>query len=313
MTTIRRKYSLPNCTLFVEGLGDPPSEQSPSVRPVISMLVNAECHIAGAKPLTGGRDFFESLVNTVSGYAQEFFSKVPHPEAHNDSGLVRLQQIDRSRHRLIVHADASHHSSDSDQAPIAIELTTVQLFDLVEAVDQFFADSQTIPAMSLQLAPVSKRYAGHTPQLTKQAVPAAIGVSSLALAAIAFFFVPIPEVRRPEEPQPQSSSSSNHLVTAIADTEQIASAQQKLYNRINLLWDRSVQQDLVYRVSATAEGAIVGYRSIDPIANDAIEQTPLPDLLIYPVTTSDAVQEAIAQFRVVFGRNGTLQVTPWQG
>ncbi|MUL37440.1 DUF4335 domain-containing protein [Gloeocapsopsis dulcis] len=316
MTTIRRKYSLPNCTLFVEGLGDPPNEQSHNVRPVISMLVNAECHIAGAKqPLTGGREFFESLVNTVSGYAQEFLSKVPHPEAHNnDSGLVQLQQIDRSRHRLIVHANEASPSSDPTQVPIAIELTTVQLFDLVEAVDQFFADSQTIPAMSLQLVPVSKRYAGHTPQLTKQAAPAAIGVSSLALAAIAFFFVPIPEVRRPEEPQPQSGSSSGNLVSAITDTEQIATVQQLLYNRINRVWQRStIPQDLIYRVSTTANGAIVGYRSIDAIASDAIEQTPLPDLLVYPVTTPDAVQEAIAQFRVVFGRNGMLQVTPWQG
>jgi len=315
MTTIQRKYSLPNCTLFVEGLGDPPNEQSTHVRPVLSMLVNAECHLAGAKqPLTGGREFFESLVIAVSAYAQEFLSKVPHPEAHrNESGLVQLQQIDRNRHRLIVHSSESNPGLETTQAPIAIELTTVQLFDLVEAVDQFFADSQTIPTMSLKLAPVSKRYAGHTPHLTKQAVPAAIGVSSLALAAIAFFFVPIPEVRRPEEPRPQSRSSSGNLVSAITDTEQIASLQQRLYNRINRVWQtRAINQDLIYRVSTTENGAIVGYRSISALANDAIEQTPLPELLTYPVTPG-AVQEAIAEFQVVFRRNGVLQVTPWQG
>lgn len=312
MTTIRRKYSLPNCTLFVEGLSEPQNEQSSQVRPVMSMLVNAECHIAGAKPLTGGKEFFESLVNSVSGYAQEFLSKVPHSEAHNNSGLVQLQQIDRSRHRLIVLANAANHSSElSQQVPIAVELTTVQLFDLVEAVDQFFADSQTIPTMALQLAPVSKRYAGHTPQLTKQAVPAAIGVSSLALAAIAFFFVPIPEVRRPEELQPQSRfGSGDQVVRAITDTAQIASIQQNLYNRIHSVWNRSVEQDLVYRVSASDKGAIIGYRALSALASDAIEQTPLPELLVYPVSTD--IPEALADFQVVFRRDGILQVSPWR-
>ncbi|OKH23606.1 DUF4335 domain-containing protein [Chroogloeocystis siderophila] len=315
MKTIQRKYSLPNCTLFVEGLSEPINEQSPSVRPVLSILVNAECHLAGAKqPLTGGREFFESLVTAVSGYAQEFLSKVPHPEAHrNESGLVQLQQIDPNRHRLTVYSSASNPNSEATNTPVTIDLTTVQLFDLVEAVDQFFADSQTLPTMSLQLAPVSKRYAGHTPQLTKQAVPAAVGVSSLALAAIAFFFVPIPEVRRPEEPQPQSRSRSSNLAAAITDTEQIAWLQQKLYNRINRVWKtRTVNHDLIYRVSATANGAIVGYRSTNAIANDAIAQTPLPNLLVYPVATPETAQEALAQFRVVFGRDGVLQVSPWQ-
>ncbi|PPS45368.1 DUF4335 domain-containing protein [Chroococcidiopsis sp. TS-821] len=314
MKTIQRKYSLPNCTLFLEGLSEPTNEQSPNVRPVLSILVNAECHLAGAKPLTGGREFFESLVTAVSGYAQEFLSKVPHPEAHrHESGLVELQQIAPNRHRLIVHSNASNPGAEATPTPIAIDLTTVQLFDLVEAVDQFFADSQTLPAMSLQLAPISKRHAGHAPQLTKQAVPAAVGVSSLALAAIAFFFVPIPEVRRPEEPQPQSRSSRSHFVTAITDTEQIAWLQQKLYNRINRVWTtRTVNHDLIYRVSTTANGAIVGYRSTNAIANDAIAQTPLPNLLVYPATTPGTPPEALAQFRVVFGRNGVLQVTPWQ-
>jgi len=67
---------------------------------------------------------------------------------------------------------------------IQIDLTTVQLFDLVEAVDQFFADSQTLPDLSLQLTVLNT--AGSSQPLVKQAVPGAVGVSSLALAAIAF-------------------------------------------------------------------------------------------------------------------------------
>ena len=198
--TIQRKYSLPNCTLLLEGLSIANDGQSNEVRPVMSLLVNAECRFPFSRqPFTGGRDFFESLVTAVSGYAQEFLSKVHHLEAHpNEPELVQLQKVDNNRHRLIVQSEI-------------IDLTTVQLFDLVEAVDQFFADSQTLPDLSLQLTPISKRHAGAGQTLVKQAVPAAVGVSSLALAAIAFFLVPIPEVNSPTAPklQPNSGQSTD--------------------------------------------------------------------------------------------------------
>jgi len=77
-------------------------------------------------------------------------------------------------------------------------------------VDQFFADSQTLPDLSLQLTPAAK-HAGSNQSLVKQAVPATVGASSLALAAIAFFFVPIPEVQRSEATV--NSSQSNNLLT----------------------------------------------------------------------------------------------------
>lgn len=214
--TIQRKYSLPNCTLILEGLSVATTNSQPTeVRPALALLVNAECHFPTSKdPLTGGRDFFESLVIAVSGYAQEFLSKVHHPEAHNnEAGLVQLQKVDNNRHRLIVQSEIRGNGSGVDAtsapSPIQIDLTTVQLFDLVEAVDQFFADSQTLPDLSLQLKPVSKRHAGTSQTLAKQAVPAGVGVSSLALAAIAFFFVPIPQVERPTEPKPQVNSGQS--------------------------------------------------------------------------------------------------------
>lgn len=206
--TLQRKYMLPNCTLVLEGLSVATSDiQFIDVRPVLSILVYAECHFPHSpRPLTGGRDFLESLVITVSSYAQEFLSKVHHPAAHyNESGLVQLQKVDKNRHRLIVQAD----NSPTNDSPIQIDLTTVQLFDLVEAVDQFFADSQTLPELSLQLKPISKRHTSASQQLVKQAVPATVGVTSLALAAIAFFFVPIPQVERPTEPKPQNTSGQS--------------------------------------------------------------------------------------------------------
>ncbi|BAZ27324.1 hypothetical protein NIES4073_82410 [Kalymmatonema gypsitolerans NIES-4073] len=210
---IQRKYSLPNCTLLLEGLSDASrAAHFQELRPELSILVNAECYLSGnSKPVVGGREFFESLVRAVSAYAQEFLSTVPHPQAHNfESELVHFQKIDSNRHRVIIHSDTASHSVGSNpnngKQPIQLDLNTVQLFDLVEAIDQFFADSQTLPELTLQLQPVARRHGGVSQALVKQAVPASVGVTSLAAAAVAFTLIPVPQVR---PPQPQAQNDAN--------------------------------------------------------------------------------------------------------
>jgi hypothetical protein len=196
------------------------------MRPELSILVNAECYLSGYnQPLTGGREFFESLVRAVSGYAQEFLSSVPNPQAHNqESELVEFQKIDSNRHRLIIHSEGApegfeSHSNNSKRPPIEIDLNTVQLFDLVEAVDQFFADTQTLPELSLELQPVTRRYGGASQALIRQAVPAAVGVSSLAVAAIAFNLIPPPQIRPPQpKTGEQTSTSTTKSLTPEAST-----------------------------------------------------------------------------------------------
>ncbi|ABA22087.1 hypothetical protein Ava_2472 [Trichormus variabilis ATCC 29413] len=216
---IQRKYSLPNCTLLLEGLSDASRGANfQELRPELSILVNAECYLSGYnQPLVGGREFFESLVRAVSGYAQEFLSSVPNPQAHNqDSELVEIQKIDTNHHKLIVHSENApeefNRNANYNKQPIEIDLNTVQLFDLVEAVDQFFADTQTLPELSLELQPVTRRYGGASQLVLKQAVPATIGVSSLAVAAIAFSLIPAPQIRVPE-PKPEEQTNSTAPVT----------------------------------------------------------------------------------------------------
>jgi hypothetical protein len=195
--TLQRQYSLPNCTLILEGLSDTGGNGQFDMRPVMSLLINAECHLPGQeKPLVGGREFFESLVTAVSLYAQEFLSGVHLPRhTYSDRpSFARLERLDRAHHRLIVEKDPNNVGSEER----SVDLTTVQLFDLVEAIDQFVADTQTLPYWSLNLSPVPKRYARSGEPLAKQVVPASIGVSGLALAAIAFFSLPTMRVKTPE-------------------------------------------------------------------------------------------------------------------
>jgi Domain of unknown function (DUF4335) len=229
---IQRKYSLPNCTLLLEGLSDATrASHFQEMRPELSILVNAECYLSGYnQPLAGGREFFESLVRAVSGYAQEFLSSVPNPLAHNtESELVQFQKIHSNRHRLIVHSDvqkSAEAKSNNGKAPIQIDLNSVQLFDLVEAVDQFFADSQTLPELSLELQPVGKGSGIASQAFIKQAVPAGVGVSSLAVAAIACGLIPAPQVRQPQpKPQEQTNSTTPSTTPSAADaTNPAASA-----------------------------------------------------------------------------------------
>jgi hypothetical protein len=216
--TIRRQYSLPNCTLVLEGLSDGSAASQLDMRPVLSILMSAECYVSGlAEPLTGGREFFESLVRAVSSYAQEFMSGVHYPDRYGPNlGMVQLHKMDGNSHRLTVLPASTGSGTEiveKTELSAEIDLTTVQLFDLVEAIDQFFADTQTLPELSLQLTPISKRYIKSVEPLAKRSLPAVVGVSSLALAAMAFFLVPIPEVQRPRDPVPQPNPAGQNLGT----------------------------------------------------------------------------------------------------
>ncbi|MEG4800883.1 DUF4335 domain-containing protein [Microcoleus sp. ARI1-B5] len=216
--TIRRQYSLPNCTLVLEGLSDGSAASQLDIRPVLSILMSAECYVTGlGEPLSGGREFFESLVRAVSSYAQEFMSGVHYPDRYGPSlGMVQLHRIDGNSHRLTVlpaEAGSATQIDRKTELSAEVDLTTVQLFDLVEAIDQFFADTQTLPELSLQLTPISKRYVKSAEPLAKRSLPAVVGVSSLALAAMAFFLVPVPEVQRPRDPVPQPNRAGQNLGT----------------------------------------------------------------------------------------------------
>lgn len=195
MTTIQRQYSLPNCRLILQGVGS----DTDGGRPLMSMLTSVECYLVGQKtPIIGGRDFLESLTTTVSHYAQGYLSgiqtllrrRLEKPE------LVKLEQVEENLHRLTVQPEAG--ASGQADASTEIDLTTVQLFDLVEAVDQLFADAQTLPELNLTLDPLSKRHVKSAEPLAKRAGPAALGASGLAAAAALLFMLPAPVVKRSE-------------------------------------------------------------------------------------------------------------------
>ncbi|MDJ0845987.1 DUF4335 domain-containing protein [Crocosphaera sp.] len=193
---MRRQYSLPNCTLILEGLSSgmsPTDSNDPSS--VLSIVTNAECKFIGiTETLQGGSSFLENLVKTVSEYAQGYLSGIPHPvQSQAEEDKIHLETVSNQHlHRL------TWYPSTQTDNPIELTLTTVQLFDLVEAIDQFFSDSRTLPDFTLQLKPLSRRYRPADEPLAQRAVPATLGIASLVVAAFALFFIPAPEVKEPE-------------------------------------------------------------------------------------------------------------------
>jgi hypothetical protein len=357
---IQRKYSLPNCTLLLEGLSDMTRTANfQELRPELSILVNAECYLSSYQPIAGGREFFESLVRAVSAYAQEVLSNIPNPQSQNhNSELVELQKIDTNRHRLTVRSEMTGdnlggNANQAAPSTIQIVLNTVQLFDLVEAVDQFFADSQTLPELCLELHPVNRSYGGSSQTLLKQAIPATVGVSSLAVAALAFSLIPAPQVRPPQVKPETQSSTDLPLITPTASPSitpaapvtptstptptvsatPVTSDLEALLKTVPEITDPSKLRALSRQV----------YNQIHPAWTNRSE---MPDDLVYRLgiaadgsivgykavnqKASDAIDktplpkllynpanrvqnEPIAQFKVVFTQKGVLEISPWLG
>ncbi len=328
MARIQRQYSLPNCTLILDGMDDPMRANPMDLRPVMTMLLNAECHLGNGKaPITGGREFFESLVTAVSLYAQEFLSTVHLPKhVYSDKpSMVQIKRISENEHELSYKPTAE---TNPNAKPETLNLTTVQLFDLVEAIDQFVADTQTLPFWSLNLAPVPKKFAP-TASLSKQAIPAAIGFSGLAIAAAAIFAMPTPTVKQPEDlrpgtpnaavpaptasaaPDPQKIQADLGAVPPIQDPGEIAKLQMALTDKLAAQWkpNAKLTAPIDYRVSVGKDGSIIGFQTDNELARLAVQETPLPGLLLSP--TADKRPEAIADYRVVFTPDGKVDVKPW--
>jgi len=193
----RKQYSLPNCNLILEGMEDVSSESADilSGQSPMSILINAECHLLKSnQKLSGGSVFLSNLSQAVSNYAQGFLSGLFPTEksSHSNSEYphVSLSPIaDKHLHLLTLEP-----KPDSGEAKTEVEITTVELFDLVDAIDRFHADRAVLPNMTLNLQPVSKRYRQPEQPLAERLTPVLIGFSSLAIAAGALFMVPIPEI-----------------------------------------------------------------------------------------------------------------------
>ncbi len=353
--TIRRQYSLPNCTLILDGLSDGTNAVTHDSRPLMSSLFNAECHFVGCEQhLFGGRDFLTSLVTTVSNYAQEFLSGISHPirsspvnTLRSPNNLVSLVKGDRENvHQLaaILESDARQGTA-IDATPTKVNLSTVQLFDLVEAIDQFLADKRTLPDIMIPLQPISKSLA--QPMMSTQAVPVGLGLASLVVASLVGYALPNQQISVPKAPAPvvapttpkaatttpspvpnASPSTAPAPTTAVPTpatsispsptstlpsktgqlngATQIGFLERQLQHDLNNNWQNRTQ----LKQSASFK---VNVNQDGKIVNfevgdktDQTNLTPLPKL----ATNDQNPNQAIGNFNVVFSPAGTIEVKP---
>ncbi len=97
----------------------------------------------------------------------------------------------------------------------------------------------------------------------------------------------------------------------ITDRAKLDELARKVYDRINQTWQATptFTQNLVYRVSASQDGAIANFEPINQPAKDFTKETPLPNLLKSAEATSSRAA-AVANLTVVFAPTGTLEVNP---
>lgn len=182
----------------------------------------------------------------------------------------------------------------------------------------------------------------------QRVLPAALGVSGLAAAAIAFFFIPVPKVPEPEANQPDAAevsatttpetagaSPSTFPDTLGTEADVIPNADQvdtllntapelrdpillntlaaNLDDTITESWGQeySFTSPLAYRVGVAENGDILGFKPIDDAALTSVRDTPLLDLLYVPVDSELPTTEPIGQFQVTFTPEGEVEVEPW--
>lgn len=225
---IKRQYSLPNCNLVLEGLEDPDSENVAILdgHPPMSILINAECNFLNSnQKLSGGSVFLENLSQAVSNYAQGFLSGLSQPNQGTTAyPQIALEKVtEHHLHRLTLEPQPG-----SDEERAEVNLSTVELFDLVDAIDQFYSDRSTLPNMTLELRSVSKRYRQPEQPLADRLTPIVVGFTGLAMAAGALFMIPTPEIR-----EPKPAATDNTIETESTTEQNKLPADEKNPNQTN--------------------------------------------------------------------------------
>ena len=339
--TIRRQYQLPNCSLILDGLSVDPE---PGREEVMSLLVNAECRISGLeKSLNGSYKFFAALVRAVSQYSQEILSGFTHPQvAEGEPLLVHINPGDGPYHHLVVQPEIADLGNSSDGRAIDIRLSDVQLYDLTEAVDQFFDDSLALPELEAALAPLPRRFVRTEEPLSDRALPALLGFGGLVAATMAISLLPLPPMRTAPATK-SSTGEAGNVQTAAANTTQaptgdgstppadgiaaanadsalwekapritnqdkLAALQSDLQLKINKATgpDAKFADKLAYQVAVNEAGEVVGYKFGNDAALRDVDKTPLPRLAKANAAAEGLEKGAIAQYAVTFSPEGAM-------
>ncbi|NJN75929.1 MAG: DUF4335 domain-containing protein [Synechococcaceae cyanobacterium RL_1_2] len=261
------------------------------------------------------------MVKSVSNYVQGFLSGLEHRHVNAaNQEMVNLMHLpDSYRHRLSI-------SQVKENTQQSIDLTTAELFDLMEAIDQCLADHSTLPELTLKEKPLPRKYRRSNEPIVKRFGPPVLGLASIAIAAGLSLLLPTPStitnpnLKPGEQPTTESNNPAEEDQSSeeapgepkIGDLKEIESAlqsankiedptelqfiQRYLKRTIGEAWeDRAINTgENQFRVTATRDGSIVEYAGVKGTPDNVAETTPLPALKYN--ATSKINTEAIADF-----------------
>ncbi|NJK35722.1 MAG: DUF4335 domain-containing protein [Oscillatoriales cyanobacterium SM2_2_1] len=184
--SVQRVYIAPNCNLRVEGLGGDGG--------TLNLITYFECQFYhNQAKITGGRDLLIHLIQAVGAYAQGVQLGQP---VIVHVGAVTLKPEATCHTLHVTLDDALGGTAAASPEALETHLSLVQLFDLVESLDQLCGDRHSIAELKpfLDVEPFIPR-----PSIAHRALPAIIGISSFVVLAGIIFLVPPPEPK-PAEP-----------------------------------------------------------------------------------------------------------------
>ncbi|EAW35285.1 hypothetical protein [Lyngbya sp. PCC 8106] len=123
--------------------------------------------------------------------------------------------------------------------------------------------------------------------------------------------VKTPSSARVDTPEKITDSARVDTPEKITDSAQLNRLEQQLFQTLDQAWTIPVTPTSIYVVRVSESGAITAYTPINSIAQDNLQNTPLPEL-IQPKSQqkSENSQVKFAEFQVIFTQTGILEVQP---
>lgn len=187
---MQRSYSLPSCTLLVEGISTGGN--------VLSIVTSFGCRFNHhPEPIVGGLELLKAMVVVIGAYAQSLISQ---NSMQSNDAQVQIAPEGKHFHILSV---LLNQSDANNPKQMQVKLNTIQLFDLMESLDRLCCDPTTLPEVNLTTQAAAQR---SNALLNNQAIPAIAGVFSVAIAASFLYLIPTPKPDpKPVQPLPSQT------------------------------------------------------------------------------------------------------------
>ncbi|MGI0479648.1 DUF4335 domain-containing protein [Geminocystis sp. CENA526] len=212
--TIERQYISPNCVLSLQGFSD---DNSNELTPVMSVLTQAKCQIVNdGTILSGGLTFMQNLMTAVSGYSQELLSGLTHKvELKEETDYISLRKLPEKNRHLLTWQEKKEDTANQ----LEIELSTIQLFDLLDTIDQLYSDQYTLPQLEDTVKPLSSRHRQGEISIVEQSTPITLGLTGLALATIVLFLIPNPTTVKDPNEEPKPTPNNIEVIPPVNNQE----------------------------------------------------------------------------------------------